>query len=181
MALFLDDVSMNTVLGPGSMFRGDMKINGLTRIDGDLDGNIETAGRIIIGETARIRGNISAKAVTVIGGIIQGNISAPENVTLLSSAVVLGDIQTKHFKADDDVFLNGHCIALSQDEAYAHAVEVHENEVAIASRALLEKADENTFIRFASDTESSVNNASSLGKPRGLFGGTKKKVKESEE
>ena len=58
MALRIDDISINTILGQGSAITGNIKINGFVRIDGDIDGNLETDGNIIIGENARIRGNI---------------------------------------------------------------------------------------------------------------------------
>ena len=68
MALLADDISINTVVGAGTKVSGDLNIAGLVRIDGDIDGNLETTGRIIIGEKARIHGNVTAKAA-VIGGI----------------------------------------------------------------------------------------------------------------
>ena len=58
MALKLDDISINTLLGNGSFISGDIKVNGFVRVDGDIDGNLETDGNIIIGENAKIRGNI---------------------------------------------------------------------------------------------------------------------------
>ncbi len=50
MALRIDDISINTILGHGSAITGNIKINGFVRIDGDIDGNLETDGNIIIGE-----------------------------------------------------------------------------------------------------------------------------------
>ena len=65
-----DNISINSILGSGSSVKGDVKINGFARIDGDIDGNLETTGNIIIGEKARIRGNVTGRSVTVIGGIV---------------------------------------------------------------------------------------------------------------
>ena len=45
-----EDVSINTIIGPGSFIRGGLKISGFVRIDGDIEGNLETGGRIIVGE-----------------------------------------------------------------------------------------------------------------------------------
>lgn len=96
MAIFNDNISINSILGTGSSVKGDVKINGFARIDGDIDGNIEATGNVIIGENARIRGNIKAKSITVIGGIVLGDIVAPDFIKLLSSSVVIGDLQTKN-------------------------------------------------------------------------------------
>ena len=50
MALRIDDISINTIIGHGSAISGDIKVNGFVRIDGDIDGNLETDGNVIIGE-----------------------------------------------------------------------------------------------------------------------------------
>ena len=79
MALRIDDISINTIIGKGSEIKGNVKVNGFVRIDGDIDGNLETDGNVIVGENARIRGNITAKSI-ILGGIILGNIFATDSV-----------------------------------------------------------------------------------------------------
>ena len=64
MAVFNDDISINSIIGNGSSIRGDIKINGFMRIDGDLEGNLETTGNVLVGENARIAGNITARSRT---------------------------------------------------------------------------------------------------------------------
>jgi cytoskeletal protein CcmA (bactofilin family) len=137
MAFLNEDVSINSILGVGSTIRGDIKINGFVRIDGDIDGNLVTTGNIIIGENARVQGNITARAVTV-GGIVRGNITASESVQLLSTSVVVGDITTHHIKADEKVIFNGHCIALSKDDAYNEAITKWQNIQIITSHSILQ-------------------------------------------
>ena len=48
MALKVDDISINTIIGKGSSITGNLRINGFVRLDGDIDGNLETDGNIII-------------------------------------------------------------------------------------------------------------------------------------
>ena len=137
MALFNDDISINSIIGPGSSIKGDIKINGFTRIDGDLDGNLETTGNVIIGEHARIKGNITALSVTV-GGIVLGNIVAPNQVHLLSSSAVIGDIQSHKIIADENVVVHGHLISLAEELSYSTAVKYWQNSKAISSRSILQ-------------------------------------------
>ena len=134
MAIVNDDISINSILGAESVVKGDIKIAGFARIDGDLDGNLETTGNLIVGKNARINGNVTAKSVTV-GGIIKGNITAPEYVHLLSTGAVIGDIQTKKLQADENVLLHGHCISLSDDEKYENSIDEWENIKAISSKS----------------------------------------------
>ena len=115
MASFTDDISFNTMLGPGAFVSGDLKLEGFTRVDGDIYGNIETTGKLIIGENARIRGSVTAKSVIVIG-IVEGDILAPEGIHLFSSAVVLGDVISRKIKADEKVIIEVYCISIDNQQ-----------------------------------------------------------------
>ena len=115
MALRVDDISINTIIGKGSAISGNMKVNGFIRIDGDIDGSLETDGNVIVGENARIRGDLTAKSV-IIGGIIKGNIRANESVKILAEAAVIGDIISRKVQVDGSAIIHGHCISI-KDEA----------------------------------------------------------------
>ena len=115
MALRIDDISINTIIGKGSAISGDLKVNGFIRIDGDIDGNLETDGNVIVGENARIRGDLTAKSV-IIGGIIKGNIRANESVKILAEAAVIGDVISRRVQVDGSAIIHGHCISI-KDEA----------------------------------------------------------------
>ncbi len=156
MALINEDISINSIIGRGSTIKGDMKISGFMRIDGDLDGNLETTGNVIVGEYARINGNITAKSAT-ISGVVKGNIIAPESVHLMSSSSVIGDIQTHRLQADNNVVLHGHCISLKDETAYDDAVNSWQDAQAIASRSILQNIHislDNTV--FNSDLHSGI-------------------------
>lgn len=135
MAIFSEDISINSIIGNGSAISGDIRINGVARIDGDLDGNLEASGNVILGEKSRIRGDIIAKSITV-GGIVKGNIFAKESVRLLSTSVVLGDIQTRKMIADENVLFTGHCISLSNNEDFDKAVLEWEDRKEISSKRI---------------------------------------------
>lgn len=120
MASFTDDISFNTMVGPGAFVTGDLKLEGFTRVDGDIYGNLETTGKLIIGENARIRGSLTAKSVIVIG-IVEGDILAPEGVHLFSSAVVLGDVISRRIKADEKVVIEGYCISIENQQEFEEA------------------------------------------------------------
>lgn len=117
MALRLDDISINTIIGSGSAISGSIHVNGFVRVDGDIDGNLETDGNIIIGENARIRGNVTGKAVTICG-IVLGNIFAEESLKLLSDSAVMGDIISHKVQIEDSAKFHGHCISIQDDEQY---------------------------------------------------------------
>ncbi|MDE5897827.1 MAG: polymer-forming cytoskeletal protein [Treponemataceae bacterium] len=136
MAVRFDDISINTLVGNGSFVKGDMKVNGFIRIDGDIDGNLETDGAVILSERARIRGNITAKSA-IIGGIVFGDISAADGVKLLSSSAVIGNIMTRHVQMEERVVFHGHCISISDEPAYAAEAERFLQAKAIRDKAIL--------------------------------------------
>lgn len=133
MALKLDDISINTLIGNGTAISGDIKINGFVRIDGDIDGNVETDGNIILSENAKIRGNITSKSI-IVGGIILGNIHAYDNVKLLPEAVVIGDIITQKLQVEEKASFHGHCISIRNKEEFEKETDKY-----LQTKALQEK------------------------------------------
>ncbi len=117
MAFRSDDISINTLVGNGSFIQGNLKVNGFIRIDGDIDGDLETDGAVIISERARIRGNLTAKSA-VIGGIVLGDVKAKEGVKLLSSSAVIGNIITRKVQMEDKVVFHGHCISIEDESKF---------------------------------------------------------------
>lgn len=134
MTFLTDDISINTIIGLGSAVSGDVHANGFIRVDGDIDGNLESTGNIIIGDKARINGNITALSI-VIGGIVLGDIYAPNGIKLLSTSAVIGNISTKNLEIEENVIFHGHCIALKNEDEFSSALEKFSNETAIRGRA----------------------------------------------
>ena len=130
-----DDISNNTLISLGSSVHGDVKAAGFLRVDGDVDGNLETAGNLIVTDKARIRGNVTARS-SVIGGVVLGNVTSPEGVNLLSTSAVIGDIATKRLQIAEGVVFHGHCIALSAAEKYNAAFTQFEDKKMIQARAV---------------------------------------------
>ncbi len=136
MAFRSDDISINTLIGNGSFVHGDIHVNGFIRIDGDIDGNLETDGAVIISEKARLQGNLTAKSA-IIGGIVLGDVTAKEGVKLLSSSAVVGNIITKKVQMEDNVIFHGHCISISNEERFETQVEKYLQEKAILEKAII--------------------------------------------
>jgi cytoskeletal protein CcmA (bactofilin family) len=101
-----NEAFVNSLIGEGSFFQGDIAISGLLRIDGDFAGSIKTAGKVFVGRSGRADCSISAASV-VVGGIIRGAITASEKVVILSSAVVIGSISSPQLVAEEGVILEG--------------------------------------------------------------------------
>ena len=134
MAVTFDDININTIIGPGSSVAGNIRVAGFVRVDGDIDGDLETTGRVIIGENARIQGNVVA-SVVIVGGIVVGSVVAQESVKLFSSAAVIGDVISRKVQIDEGVVIHGMCISIADEKAFEEARNSWITMTAIQSRS----------------------------------------------
>ncbi len=98
--------SMNSVIGPGSIFEGKFYISGSLKIDGKFEGEIKTEDALVVGETGKIKTNITAKNVIVAGTMI-GNVQAENEVRLEKSGKLLGDITAPMLNIQPGVIAKG--------------------------------------------------------------------------
>lgn len=111
----IDSSYINSIIGEGTTFKGDINIHGLLRIDGDYKGSINSTGKILIGKNGRAECNIKADTV-VIGGAVKGNIIASERIAVLSSGLVIGNLKAPRLDIEEKVIFHGKC-TISQNEA----------------------------------------------------------------
>ena len=99
---------VNTVIGAGTEFVGDLNTKDTARIDGVIRGNIQYEGTVIIGTNGRVEGNIQAVEVS-IAGMIKGDMTAQNRIEILSSAHIEGNITTKSLCIDEHAVFQGVC------------------------------------------------------------------------
>ena len=127
MGKVFDNVSIKTIIGQGSFIRGGLSVSGVTRIDGDVAGNVVSDSCVMIGENARICGNITATSV-ISRGLVKGNILAETEVRLFSSAIVLGDVFTRKINIQDGVLFEGRCFAVNDIATFDKVKEEYLNQ-----------------------------------------------------
>jgi len=88
----LDDFGeFTTAIGHGARFVGALSGHGNYAVDGDVDGECNIDGTLILQEHGTWRGTLQAKVV-VIAGRVDGQIVAAEKLELTRSARVQGDV-----------------------------------------------------------------------------------------
>jgi cytoskeletal protein CcmA (bactofilin family) len=112
--IFPEEQIVNSIIGPGSRFKGDINVHGLVRIDGDFSGSVKTRGKILIGQKGRMDGALAGRIV-VIGGIVRGNIYADFKVIVLASAIVIGNINAPRVIVEEFGLIDGHLIISGTD------------------------------------------------------------------
>lgn len=107
---------VNTVIGKDTYFKGTIKAKGLIRIDGEMDGEIETQGDVVIGEGGKVALELKARNVA-IAGRFEGNLEAEGKVEIRSSGVVIGSVKTNGLLVDDGAIFSGSMEMRQQDQA----------------------------------------------------------------
>ena len=107
--------TIETLVGNGTTFKGDIIATKSLRIDGVLIGNIKEAANVIVGETAQIKGNITANYV-VIDGVVEGNITANDSIELLNKSKVTGDLTTTILSINEGAIFKGKSLMIEKEE-----------------------------------------------------------------
>ncbi len=97
-----------TFLSKGVDFRGILSFDGTIRIDGRVEGEINTTGTLIIGEQAIIKGVISA-GVLITSGKVNATITATAKIQIQKPGILIGDIRTPGISIEDGAHFHGMC------------------------------------------------------------------------
>lgn len=96
----------DTVIGEGSVFEGKIRSEAGVRIEGSINGDVESAGDVIVGEKGNVKSNITARNI-VIAGTVQGNVTAKEKLTIMSSGNLNGNAVTSSLVIEDGAAFTG--------------------------------------------------------------------------
>ena len=99
---------VNTIIGEGTILKGDVKVEGSIQVDGEFDGTIDATDTLVVGETGKVDGDATV-ANAVIGGKMYGNVFASGKIELQRGSQLLGDIKTRGLVIEDGVVFQGNC------------------------------------------------------------------------
>ncbi len=97
---------VNSVLGNGIIWKGQLSGSGGIRIEGSFEGDIAIRGLLVVGETGRVTCQHLRANSVIVAGAVRGNITA-EKVEIRSSGRVWGDVVTASFSTEEGAFLRG--------------------------------------------------------------------------
>ncbi|WP_040212231.1 bactofilin family protein [Clostridium polynesiense] len=104
---------IETLIGEKCVIKGNLKGEGLLKVDGLIDGNLDWQQDIIIGTDSKIKGNISCINACV-NGFVDGNIICENILTIESFGKVKGDITVKNVIIKEGGWLDGKCTMVTQ-------------------------------------------------------------------
>jgi len=96
------------LIATGTKITGDIISDGDLRIDGEITGNLDTKGRLVIGSSGKITGEIRCKSCE-IAGTQNGKVFVAELLSLKASSSVSGDIVTGKLSIEPGAYFAGSC------------------------------------------------------------------------
>ena len=105
--------AVNTI-SQGTEITGDIKSSGDVRIDGVLNGNMITKGKVVIGPTGRVKGEVECKN-SEVSGLIEGKITVTQLLNLKASSKINGTSVTNKLSIEPGAIFTGNC-AMNEGE-----------------------------------------------------------------
>lgn len=101
------------IISPGTRIEGEVFSNGDIRVDGVVDGYLNTKAKVVVGPKGIIKGELICESADVTGKI-DGKISIKNELYLKSSAHITGELITNKLVVESGAFINGNCIVGAQ-------------------------------------------------------------------
>ncbi|MDG1041136.1 MAG: polymer-forming cytoskeletal protein [Polaribacter sp.] len=101
-------VMERNILAKNTKIVGDLTSDGDFRIDGILEGTLETKGRVIIGLEGFVQGKVICENADVEGKF-SGDLTVNKMLTLKASASVTGEIVLGKLSVEPGAAFNGSC------------------------------------------------------------------------
>lgn len=143
---------LNTIIGQGTVLKGECSVKGTVRVDGVIDGSLNATGIAILGKSGQVRGDLCVDNA-IVGGQVDGSVIASGKLELQKGAKVEGDIKARKLVVEEGVFFQGHCnmeeAASERGGAVKEAVEKPEAAEKAEKQRKVEEADsDNKEITF---------------------------------
>lgn len=97
----------STILGPDVVFKGELSFEKGLKLQGRLEGKINTAGKLHVSKEAKLSADVDAGSITVEGDV-KGNLNASDRIELKSTARYEGDLRTSKLVVDEGAIFSGH-------------------------------------------------------------------------
>ncbi len=129
---------VSTVIGRGTVIRGDLEFEGGLHLDGRIIGNVsgvEGGGSAItVSEQGAIEGDVRVD-VLILNGTVVGDVHASERVELASQAQVTGTVHYHLLEMAMGAEVNGQLVRVSQEAPRRLGYDGEQDEAAATAEA----------------------------------------------
>ena len=99
---------MFNALTAGSKIVGTITADSDFRIDGQIEGDLNCSGKVVIGEAGRVKGTIVCQQAEILG-LMEGKINCHQQLSLRVNGKINGDVHTKTLIVEPGALFNGTC------------------------------------------------------------------------
>jgi len=92
----------------GTKIKGELQTDSNIRIDGEVIGNVQCTGKVVIGETALIKGNLTCGEAD-IEGRVEGDLIVDTLLVLREKSNIEGNITTQKIEVHQGAVFLGNC------------------------------------------------------------------------
>lgn len=127
-----------SVLSVSAAVKGEINIGDDLRIDGNVDGDINSGGKVVIGSEGCVKGKITGKSVEVIGKIL-GDVTVSDIVILRATCYYEGQITARNIEIEAGASFFGNCTMYNEEKREVVGngkVTSSKNEAAISLQAV---------------------------------------------
>ncbi|MCX7551356.1 bactofilin family protein [Xanthomarina sp. F2636L] len=103
-----DLISSQNIISKGTKIIGDLISEGDLRIDGTIEGNLKTPGKIVVGKSGSIKGTLNGTDAH-FEGKFSGKLSLSGTLTLKSSAHIEGEVVLGKLEVEPGATFNVTC------------------------------------------------------------------------
>ena len=104
-----ENSSSQNIIAKGTSIIGDFSSEGDLRIDGTIEGNIKTPGKVVVGKYGVIKGTLSGTDA-YFEGKFSGNLTLTGTLTLKSSAHIEGEVVLGKLEVEPGATFNVNCV-----------------------------------------------------------------------
>ncbi len=103
---YTGDSQQISLISPGTIIKGKITTEEDLRVDGNVEGDIFTKTKVIVGSKGKINGEVNANEAS-ISGEIDGSINTKRKLVLKSNCKIEGNVNTHNLEMETGAVLNG--------------------------------------------------------------------------
>lgn len=104
-----EGLSSQNIIAQGTKMIGDLNSPGDIRIDGIIEGNIKTSGKVVVGKSGLIKGTLNG-ADAYFEGQFSGKLVLSGTLTLKASAHLEGEVVASKLSVEPGATFNATCV-----------------------------------------------------------------------
>ena len=102
------DFGAHNQIAKGTRIQGDIKTEGVLRVDGTLIGSIESTGKVVVGPSGKIDGSVRCASAN-ISGEVKAKLIVKDLLHLQASAKVNGELTAGKLSIEPGAIFTGSC------------------------------------------------------------------------